>query len=151
MKLNELKQHLSAVEALTFVLPSQETVPAHFHITEIGLSAKHFVDCGGTIREDKSISFQIWYANDIEHRLSPEKFLSILEKAKPLYQDQNLDIEVEYQTEWSIGKFGLSFDDNRFILTPQYTTCLAIDHCGIPEDQMLVVASTTCAPNSGCC
>ena len=50
MKLSELKNKLSTVSNLTFVQPNGVFVPRHFHITEIGLVTKHFIDCGGTVR-----------------------------------------------------------------------------------------------------
>lgn len=49
--------------------------PAHFHITEMGLVTKNFIDCGNTIREEKLITFQVWYAGDLEHRLASNQEL----------------------------------------------------------------------------
>jgi len=34
--------------ARSFKLPEGTYLPAHFHMTEVGLVTKHFVDCGGT-------------------------------------------------------------------------------------------------------
>jgi hypothetical protein len=58
---------------LHFQLPDASRVPEHFHITEIGRIQRHFVDCGGTERMENRINFQLWVANDYDHRLSPEK------------------------------------------------------------------------------
>ena len=44
---------------------------------------------------------------------------------------EDLPIEVEYQGE-TIGKYGLSFNGQKFILVSQQTNCLAQDKCGIP-------------------
>ena len=32
-----------------------------FHITEVGQVNKRFIDCGGTKRDEKLISFQLFY------------------------------------------------------------------------------------------
>jgi hypothetical protein len=50
MKISELKARLNDVDTLVFELPNGTTVPAHFHVTEVGLVTKHFIDCGGTVR-----------------------------------------------------------------------------------------------------
>lgn len=151
MNITILKQHLATISTLSFKLPNQQFIPAHFHLTELGLTTKHFVDCGGTIRNEKVVSFQIWYANDVAHRLSVEKLLGIIEKGAALYQDENLAIEVEYQTDLSISKFGLAFENGIFYLTPKFTACLAEDKCGIPQESLPIVSENNCTPNSGCC
>ena len=46
MKLSQFKQHLDTVSALNFVQPNGNFVPNHFHITEAGLTTKHFIDAG---------------------------------------------------------------------------------------------------------
>ena len=79
MKLSELKNKLTALDAINFIQPNGEIVPTHFHITEVGMTTKYFIDCGGTIREEKYANFQLWEANDIEHRLSPSKLQGIID------------------------------------------------------------------------
>lgn len=157
MKLSEFKNRLEQVENFTIQLPNGTMIPAHFHITEMGLLTKNFIDCGNTIREEKLITFQVWFAGDFEHRLAPSKVFKIIEASKNLIGDQDLELEVEYQTEFTIGKFGLDFKGNNFVLTSKETTCLANDHCGIPADKMKVKIGewkekvSCCAPSSGCC
>ena len=75
MKLSEFTQHLSGLKKIAFELPSGKLVPEHFHVTEIGRIDKNFIDCGGTIRKEQKISFQLWQANDYNHRLHPEKLI----------------------------------------------------------------------------
>ena len=53
-------------------------MPLHFHVTEIGQINKKFIDCGGTIREEKNINFQLWYSTDNDHRLEAEKLRKII-------------------------------------------------------------------------
>lgn len=157
MKLSEFKNRLEQVENFTIQLPNGTIIPAHFHITEMGLLTKNFIDCGSTIREEKLITFQVWYAGDLEHRLAPSKVFKIIEASKKLIGNQDLELEIEYQTESTIGKFGLDFADGKFVLTSKETTCLANDHCGIPADKMKAVVVeieekvACCSPSSGCC
>ena len=69
MKLSEVKNQLSTLETVTFQLPNGTFVPEHFHVTEVGLVTKNFIDCGGTVRNETVVNFQLWDANDFEHRL----------------------------------------------------------------------------------
>lgn len=157
MKLSQFKQYLDTVSQLNFVQPNGNLVPRHFHITEAGLTTKHFIDCGGTVRTEKSISFQVWTANDFDHRLEPQKLQKIIAIAQPLFGNEDWDIEIEYQSE-TISRYGLDFDGNNFLLTTKQTDCLAKDHCGIPPEKLKVKLSdlqtnqnSCCTPNSGCC
>lgn len=154
MKLTEVKTILSQLEQIAFQLPDGDLVPNHFHVTEIGKITKHFIDCGGTIRHEEVINFQLWNANDYDHRLHPEKLLHIIELSETSLDLGNLEIEVEYQGN-TIQKFWLDFDGTKFLLTTKQTDCLAKDKCGIPMEKPRVKLSelqqTCCDPNSGCC
>lgn len=151
MKLSEVKQSLGQLSAVTFKLPDGSYVPQHFHVTEVGLVTKHFIDCGGVERKETAVNFQLWEAGDYDHRLAPQKFLRILDISKKVLGDaEELNIEVEYQQS-TIGKFGLEFDGKDFILTNKQTDCLAKDACGIPQEKMPAKASSCCSPKGGCC
>ena len=153
MLLSELKQNLKELKTISFQLPNGDLVPRNFHVTEVGQVSKTFIDCGGTLRKEDSISLQLWNADDYDHRLHPDKLLSILELSEKTLDLQNLEIEVEYQGE-SIQKYGLDFDGKSFLLTTTQTDCLAKDSCGIPyekEQVSNVNQSTSCEPGSGCC
>jgi len=78
MKLEQIKKYLSTAEAVNFELQNGTMVPEHFHVTEVGVVSKIFIDCGGTIRNEKVANFQLWNANDFEHRLKPSKLLDII-------------------------------------------------------------------------
>jgi hypothetical protein len=78
MKLSNIKEILPALDNVEFQLENGTFVPEHFHVTEIGVITKHFIDCGGTIRNEKVVNFQLWNANDFEHRLKPTKLLNII-------------------------------------------------------------------------
>ncbi|WP_417876364.1 DUF6428 family protein [Winogradskyella sediminis] len=157
MKLSEIKSKLKALDSIAFQLPNGDLVPRHFHVTEVGKISKHFIDCGGTVRTENVANFQLWEADDYDHRLHPEKLLSIIELSEKVLQIEDLDIEVEYQGE-TIGKYGLDFDGKHFLLTTKLTDCLAKDKCGIPEakpklklSELQDQAASCCGPDSGCC
>lgn len=124
MNLSEIKSHLHNLKAIAFQLPNGELVAEHFHVTEIGKISKHFIDCGGTERQEDVINFQLWEANDYNHRLHPEKLVQIIELSEKVLHLKDLEIEVEYQGE-TIGKYGLDFDGSNFLLTSKRTDCLA--------------------------
>ncbi|MCU0374446.1 MAG: DUF6428 family protein [Chitinophagaceae bacterium] len=157
MKLSEIKKHLATAEALNFKLPTGGYVPEHFHITEVGLVTKHFIDCGGTERIEKVVNFQLWDANDFEHRLKPQKLARIIALSEDKLGIGDLEIEVEYQSD-TIGKYALHFNGKEFVLVPKQTACLASDACGIPSAMQKVqlpslhlAGESCCTPGSGCC
>lgn len=78
MKLSEIKEILPTLENVEFQLENGTFVPEHFNVTEVGTVTKHFIDCGGTIRNEKVVNFQLWNADDLEHRLKPAKLLNII-------------------------------------------------------------------------
>lgn len=134
MKLSEIREILPELPNVKFQLENGSFVPEHFHVTEIGMITKHFIDCGGTIREEKVISFQLWNANDHEHRLKPGKLLGIIRLSVEQLGLEDGKIEVEYQNE-TIGRYDLDFNGRHFILKNKQTACLAGDTCGIPPEK----------------
>lgn len=157
MKIKEFKMALQSRKGVEFFLENGTPVAAHFHITEVGLITRHFIDCGGTLRADKKANLQLWEANDVAHRLEAVKLLKILETSESLFGIENLEIEVEYQQN-TIGKFGLALHDGNFVLTATQTNCLAQDQCGIPILELPVETkvlgdskSSSCTPGGGCC
>ncbi|MBL7932884.1 MAG: hypothetical protein JNL60_13325 [Bacteroidia bacterium] len=158
MKLSEIKQHLQTANSVNFKLPNGNFVPEHFHVTEIGVIDKHFIDCGGTVRKERIINFQLWEANDFEHRLKPQKLKNIINLSEKTLGIEDLEVEVEYQGV-TIEKYGLGYDGENFLLTSKQTDCLAPDKCGIPiEKQKLKLADlnpnskqSCCTPGGNCC
>lgn len=156
MKLSEIKNQLSTVETVAFVLPNGTYVPEHFHVTEIGLIKKNFIDCGGTVRNETVVNFQLWNANDFEHRLKPKKLLDIIALSEKVLGIGDFEIEVEYQTE-TIGKYDLGFNGKDFTLLHKQTACLADEQCGIPQQKQKIkladrtTESSCCAPGGSCC
>ncbi|SOE20245.1 hypothetical protein SAMN06298216_0739 [Spirosomataceae bacterium TFI 002] len=152
MKLSVVKTQLNKLNQIGFKLPNNEMVPEHFHVTEVGKITKNFIDCGGKIRKEEVVNFQLWNANDYNHRLHPEKLLHIIELSEKALEIGDLEVEVEYQAG-TIGKFGLDFDGENFLLTNKQTDCLAQDSCGIPADKLniSIKEAAACTPGSGCC
>lgn len=155
MKLSEIKKHLQHLKTIGFQLPNGELVASHFHVTEIGKIDKNFIDCGGTVRKEEVISFQLWEANDYNHRLHPEKLIHIIELSERVLELPDSEIEVEYQGN-TIGKYGLDFDGVNFLLTTKKTDCLAKDNCGIPKVKPKVRLAELnnepcCLPDGNCC
>jgi hypothetical protein len=155
MKLSEIKNILATAEEVNFQLQNETMVPAHFHVTEVGVVTKHFIDCGGTVRDEKVANFQLWDANDFDHRLKPQKLLGIIGLSEKVLGMEDLDVEVEYQAA-TIGKFGLEYNGKNFVLVSKQTACLASDSCGIPAEKLKVnlaevTSQKTCKPGGGCC
>ncbi|TBX70148.1 hypothetical protein EZL74_05225 [Flavobacterium silvisoli] len=158
MKLSQIKNELKKLNSIAFQLPNGDLVPGHFHVTEVGKVTKYFIDCGGVVRNEEVVNFQLWEANDYDHRLHPEKLVHIIELSEKVLGLPDAEIEVEYQMKDTIGKFGLDFDGTNFLLISKMTDCLAQDKCGIPAEKMKVKIgelkskeTQCCTPNSNCC
>ncbi len=156
MKLFDFKNRLMLMDSLSFHLPDGSTIPAHFHITEVGQIDKKYIDCGGTIRFETKINMQLWYSHDMDHRLDAKKLLKIIEIAQNQLNIADAEIEIEYQAD-TMGKYTLHYEQNKLVLKPTKTACLAQDQCGIPlakpkkELATLTTTSTTCCGESGKC
>jgi hypothetical protein len=147
MQLAEFKHHLQShpKAPLCFQLPDGDWIPAHAHVTEVGRVDKTFVDCGGTVRRTAHCLLQTWVAEDVDHRLSPEKLASIVERAAPILAEETLPVEVEYEdcatSQFPILSAEIQAGALVFRLAARHTDCLAKEIC-LPN---------TCTPGSGCC
>ncbi len=154
MKLSEFKSTLGQMDGVNFLLPNGTNVPSHFHVTELGSSTKHFIDCGGTERMERKATFQLWTSIDLDHRLKAAKLITIIDMAAPLFDGQDPEVELEYQQE-TIGRFGLEIDAASLQMTALQTDCLAKENCGIPVEKVKKVMSSmtesSCTPGGGCC
>ncbi len=156
MKLSQFKTHLENISEVKFAEPDGQLVPTHFHITEAGITTKQFIDCGGTMRKEQNISFQLWVAKDEDHRLSSIKLQKIIGIFESTFHPEDLEVEVEYQGS-TIGRFGLESEGDNFKLVEKKTDCLAKDNCGVaspkPKLQMADIgkSASCCEPSSGCC
>ncbi|UUV21142.1 DUF6428 family protein [Paenimyroides aestuarii] len=157
MKLSTIKEILPTLENVAFQLENGAFVPEHFHITEVGQITKKFIDCGGVVRTEKVVNFQLWNADDYNHRLKPAKLLNIIKLSEEKLGIEDAAIEVEYQAE-TIGKYDLDFNGKTFVLKNKTTACLAEDACGIPSEKqkknlatLSMNTSNSCTPGGGCC
>jgi arsenate reductase len=135
MKLAELKKSLSRNPDanIRLHLPNGDFVPAHAHVTEVARIDKKFVDCGGTLRNDSLCRLQTWFADDTDHRLTADKFLKILEKAKSFLASDDLEVDVEHEAGF-ISQFPLESvevlpDEIILHLSERHTACLAMEKC----------------------
>jgi len=152
MKLSEFKSILNQIETIEFTLPDGSLIPQHFHITEVGQLDKRFIDCGSVLRKVSVINFQLYTADDFDHRLSVQKMKSLLDKSEKALLLDDLEIEIEYQSD-TIGKYALGFEQSRFTLVATQTDCLAKDECVVPNISKSKTAAptTSCTSDSCCC
>lgn len=157
MKLSAVKSHLQQLSEIRIQLPHGGWVPPHFHITEVGITTKHFVDCGGTVRIEQKANFQLFQADDFDHRLAPEKLARIIHLSEQTLQMEDLEVEVEYQGN-TIEKYSLEATEHGFALSSTFTDCLAKEACEIPPQKekvklsdLGIASANACAPGSGCC
>lgn len=120
---------------ISWQLPCGSIIPKHYHITEVGKSNKELIDCVGSCRIVKSCFFQIWLANDTEHRLKTSKLLLILNIAKnKKIIDENLNVEIEYEKEavsqYPIFNFEVKENEVLFELGQKHTSCSDPVKCG---------------------
>ncbi len=151
MKVSEFHQLLlgSPAHELCFVLPDGSRVPAHFHITEVGRTDRRFLDCGGTLRHLAACTLQAWVADDVDHRLTPGALASILSKAAPILETEELEVEIEYENRF-LSQFPIlggrtEGDMLVFQLGTKHTDCLAKEIC-VPAQE-----DTGCCSSGGCC
>jgi len=151
MTLQEFKNSLENRSDLSFIIENGIKIPAYFHITEMGLKTKYFMDCGGVMRKDSKITFQLWTSDDYEHRLSCYKLSAIIKKAESLIKEDldNLEVEMEYQ-DYTIGLYSVNLIDDKYILEPTLTDCLAKEACGIDQPKQEIETSECCT-SDGCC
>lgn len=158
--INALRKHPTA--SLALVLPGEQAVPAHFHVTEVGRVRKDFIDCGGTVRSTDACMLQVWVAADVDHRLQAGKLEKIIGLAKDILKGEDLPVEVEYDvgviTQFSVSAIEASDEVITFKLAGKHTACLAPDQCGVDDGSVNTgccspdaTVSLGVSPNKGCC
>jgi hypothetical protein len=139
-----------------FVLPNGQRVPAHFHITDVGSVHRHFIDCGGQVREEYFVQIQLWLGADKAHRLSCDTAAKILQQSQvvlnKLPELARREVMVEYQTEvaglYAIGEIRVTDKEVVFELQAAKTQCLAaLRHEQDKQDG----AASACCGQSSCC
>lgn len=135
---------------IQLLLPGQNAIPAHFHVTEVGKVQKEFIDCGGTVRTETACVLQIWVADDVEHRLNTTKLAGIVQTAIAVLKLDDMPIEAEYGTEtiarYSVCSAEVASSTVILTLEAKHAGCLAPDRCGLN-----VLPIVGCEPTSHCC
>ena len=150
MILKKFKEELTKPGGLLFKLDTGKIVPPYFHITEAGIKIKQFADCGGTVRLERHIIFQLWTDEDFDHRIESVKLLDIINNNEIISRYDDLEVQMEYQTE-TLGTYNLSHHDGKyFILNSVNTNCLAPDKCGIPPKTQTIPQTKQCNTPSCC-
>jgi Family of unknown function (DUF6428) len=158
MTIRELKTILVAHPSATprFVLPGNDKIPAHFHITEVGHVTKRFIDCGGQ-RHDRTEAclLQTYVGEDVEHRLNAGTFAKILDLGRQVLPHEDIEIEVEYEncavTQAPITSVAFIGEEIHFQLGEKHTDCLAKERCGINGDDCGTNQEEAVGGEVGCC
>lgn len=158
MTTSEFLAHLESHpdHGISIVLPDTSTVPAHFHVTEVGHVTKSFIDCGGKRHTNASCVLQTWIADDTDHRLVSSKLLRIFSRAEGLLPSTDLPVEIEHEapvlTQLPITRCEIADSHLRFYTEFKKTDCLAKDLC-LPDFSLppLPGMNKLCTPGSGCC
>ena len=153
MKLKQLKALLDANPNKQFFiqLPDTKQVPVSFHVTEVGLVNKTFIDCGGKVHSVQTCQLQVWVGDDIDHRLETGKLATILGIARSIVPDDDIDLEIEYEdaliSQYPITEAVVSEEAVTLYLTTKHTDCLAKELCLVPVGAQ---SGCGCGP-TGCC
>lgn len=154
IRISELKAALAAAPSLplTVVWTDGEPIEAHFHVTEVGRVQKDFVDCGGTVRRLVSCLLQTWVGEDTNHRITAGKLLKAFEHAASILGDEDLPVELEYETcnvvQLVVASVAQEADRLVIQLGSKHTDCLAKELCVLPESGSTADAG---AGAKGCC
>jgi len=133
-------------------LPDGGSVPAHFHITEVGHVVKRFVDCGGSMHHHESCLLQAWVAGDVEHRLTAGKLAGIVAHFEKFGVGEALPVELEYEedflSQYTLVEIEACCGTVTLGFAAKHTDCLAKDACGIPAAGE---ETASCCGGTGCC
>ncbi len=127
------------------MLPDGSSVPKSFHITEVGMVTKRFIDCGGKVHQVETCQLQVWIGEDIDHRIETRKMAQILEVSGSIIADDSLEIEIEYEeriiSQYPVKEALITEETVTLVLSLKHTDCLAKDLCGTDSK----------ANEAGCC
>lgn len=154
MNLKEFKKVLAENRDKPFsmMLPEGGAIPLSFHVTEVGLVTKTFIDCGGKVHSAQTCQLQAWVGEDVDHRLVAGKIADIVKLAAGIIPSDDIDVEIEYEdtsiSQYPVESLEVSDDGVVVHLTTKHTDCLAKELCMVPSSQ--AESSCGCGP-SGCC
>jgi hypothetical protein len=115
------------------ILPNGVQIPSSFHVTEVGLVNKVFIDCGGKVRSQTSCALQTWLGDDKNHRLNAGKMAKILDLSKGIIPDDNIPVEIEYEdgviSQYPVIDHSVSGGAIILEVGNKHTDCLAKEIC----------------------
>jgi hypothetical protein len=156
MKLSAFKQLLQTHPDKSFrlVLPNQNPVPVSFHITEVAHVQKRFIDCGGELHTTNTCQLQAWLGDDTNHRLSSGKMAKVLNMARQVLPEEDLDIEIEYEdtliSQFRVASHIVTAEAVVLNLAAKHTDCLAKENCAPRLLMVPGVAAACCGPSCDC-
>ncbi len=155
MNLAEFTSALSEqTSAISILLPTGAEVPAHFHITDVGVITHDMIDCGGQHSTTQHVQAQLWLGEDTEHRMSAKTLSGILGASQSIFDKfagiESAPVHIEYQLNSTISKYMVESVESgccgvTIHLSNVHAVCLELERN--PE-------STMCgndANSSGCC
>jgi Family of unknown function (DUF6428) len=132
-----------------FVLPDENYIPAHAHVTEVGHVVRTFIDCGGLTGKEEKVVLQTHVGNDTDHRLRSDRFAKILQLGNRVIPSADLDVDVEYDccvvAQYPIAEATPEGDHLNLILRRGRTQCRA------RERREGKAAERCCATSAACC
>ena len=132
-----------------FVLPNGDYIPAHAHVTEVGLVVRSFIDCGGLTGKEEKILLQAHVGDDTDHRLGSERFAKILQLGNRVIPNADLDVDVEYDccvvAQYPIAKATPDGEHLNLILQLGRTQCRA------RERRESKTGADCCTTSAACC
>ena len=132
-----------------FVLPDGDYIPAHAHVTEVGLAVRSFIDCGGLTGKEEKVVLQTHVGNDTDHRLCSERFAKILQLGNRVIPNADLDVDLEYDccvvAQYPIAEARPDGEHLNLILRRGRTQCRA------RERRERETATDCCATSAACC
>lgn len=132
-----LQDHPEA--SLHIVLPDDDVVPPHFHVTEIGRVQKEFIDCGGTAREAVHCQLQLLVASDVDHRLTAGKLAKVFDLSSPVLRGDDLPLVIEHEDcrtiAFPVASFTATDEQISIQLALPHPACLAGDACGLSPEE----------------
>ncbi|HZR04512.1 MAG TPA: DUF6428 family protein [Candidatus Udaeobacter sp.] len=141
-----LAQHPAAFPR--FVLPDNDYIPAHAHVTEVGHVVRNFIDCGGMIGKEEKIVLQTHVGDDTEHRLRSDRFAKILQLGNRVIPSLDLPVDVEYDccvaAHYPIAAARLQDEHLDLILQRGRTRCRARERGEADLEDSCCTAAAAC-------
>jgi len=151
MKFHDLQNTLEANPELfpRFVLPNDDYIPAHAHVTEVGHVVRNFIDCGGLTGKEEKVVLQTHVGSDTSHRLRSDRFARILQLGNRVIPSADLDVDVEYDccvvAQYPIAEAAPDGEHLNLILSRSRTQCRA------RERRESETAADCCTTSAACC